>query len=46
MKKATTNRQKTKSGSKDIPGGDSPSQLIDAIINEVDPDPWTEIEAD
>ena len=35
MKKATTNMKKTKSGSKEG-GGDSPSQLIDARIKELD----------
>jgi hypothetical protein len=35
MKKATTTMKKTKSGSKEGQGGDSPSQLIDARIKEL-----------
>jgi hypothetical protein len=35
MKKATTTTKKTKSGSKEEKGGDSPSQLIDARIKEL-----------
>ena len=35
MKKATTTMKKTKSGSKEGKGGDSPSQLIDARIKEL-----------
>ena len=35
MKKATTTMKKTKSGSKEGEGGDSPSQLIDARIKEL-----------
>ena len=35
MKKATTTTKKTKSGSKKGKGGDSPSQLIDARIEEL-----------
>ena len=35
MKKATTTMKKTKSGSKEEEGGDSPSQLIDARIKEL-----------
>lgn len=35
MKKAITTMKKTKSGSKDGKGGDSPSQLIDARIKEL-----------
>jgi hypothetical protein len=35
MKKATTTRKKTKSGSKEGKEGDSPSQLIDARIKEL-----------
>ena len=36
MKKATTTTKKSKSGSKAGEGGDSPSQLIDARIEELD----------
>jgi hypothetical protein len=35
MKKATTTMEKRKSGSKEVKGGDSPSQLIDARIKEL-----------
>ena len=35
MKKATTTMKKSKSGSKEGKGGDSPSQLIDARIKEL-----------
>ena len=35
MKKATTTMAKRKSGSEDGKGGDSPSQLIDARIEEL-----------
>jgi hypothetical protein len=35
MKKATTTMKKTKNGSKEGKGGDSPSQLIDARIEEL-----------
>ena len=35
MKKATTTMKKSKSGSKEAKGGDSPSQLIDARIKEL-----------
>jgi hypothetical protein len=35
MKKATTTMEKRKSGSKEGTGGDSPSQLIDARIEEL-----------
>src|ERR1700752_3448756 len=35
MKKATTTMKKRKSGSKEGKGGDSPSQLIDAKIKEL-----------
>ena len=35
MKKATTTMKKTKSGSKEGKGGDSPSQLIDARIKDL-----------
>src|SRR5713226_1614358 len=35
MKKATTTMKKTKSGSKEGKGGDSPSRLIDARIKEL-----------
>ena len=35
MKKATTTMKKSKSGSKEGKGGDSPSQLIDARIEEL-----------
>ncbi len=35
MKKATTTMKKSKSGSEDGKGGDSPSELIDAKINEL-----------
>src|SRR5258707_9830656 len=35
MKKATTTMKKTKSGSKKVRGGDSPSQLLDARIKEL-----------
>jgi hypothetical protein len=35
MKKATTTMEKMKSGSKEGTGGDSPSQLIDARIEEL-----------
>ena len=35
MKKATTTMKKTQSGSKEGKAGDSPSQLIDARINEL-----------
>jgi hypothetical protein len=35
MEKATTTMKKTKSGSKEGKGGDSPSQLIDARIEEL-----------
>ena len=35
MKKATTTMKKRRSGSKEGKGGDSPSQLIDARINEL-----------
>ena len=35
MKKATTTMKKSKSGSKEGKGGDSPSQLIDARIQEL-----------
>jgi hypothetical protein len=35
MKKATTTMKKSKSGSKEEKGGDSPSQLIDARIQEL-----------
>ena len=38
MKKATTTMKKTKSGSKEGKGGDSPSQRIDARIK--DPSDW------
>src|SRR5687767_3182305 len=38
MKKATTTMKKTKTGSKEEKGGDSPSQLIDARIQE--PSDW------
>ena len=35
MKEAATTMKKTKSGSKEGKGGDSPSQLIDARIKEL-----------
>ena len=35
MKQATTTMKKTKSGAKEVKGGDSPSRLIDARIKEL-----------